>query len=49
MAQTQKSEIQDEKVEKEPTLLGAFTAVMIVGLFIIITWAGVFILFNQRF
>ncbi|MBN6888481.1 cytochrome c oxidase subunit IIa family protein [Cytobacillus horneckiae] len=38
-----------KKGEKEPSLKGAFVSVLIVGLFIIITWFGVFILFNYRF
>ncbi|WP_426448838.1 cytochrome c oxidase subunit 2A [Paenibacillus sp. S-38] len=37
-----------EGEHQEPSLKGTFAAVMLLGLFLILTWAGVFTLFMGR-
>ncbi|AFC32809.1 hypothetical protein PM3016_6168 [Paenibacillus mucilaginosus 3016] len=39
---------QGNREHREPSLRGTFTAVMLLGLFLIVTWAGVFMLFMNR-
>lgn len=34
--------------DKEPSLKGTFTSVMLLGLFLVVSWVGVFILFLNR-
>ncbi|WP_020619603.1 cytochrome c oxidase subunit 2A [Paenibacillus daejeonensis] len=34
--------------DKEPTLKGTFASVLLLALFIVVTWLGVFVLFIAR-
>ncbi|MEC5422510.1 cytochrome c oxidase subunit 2A [Virgibacillus sp. C22-A2] len=48
MSSVQERKPQTDTQKEEPNLKGTFISVMLIGLFIIVSWAGVFALFIGR-